>query len=105
MSAPRPPCPPWCTADHEFLASCTSSGSPFFIGSDLTATMSAYARRYPGAGVEVAVNGKLHLGKPREAEALAVLLEQLADATPGQHRDLAGQVRAAAALLGWKEEG
>jgi hypothetical protein len=99
------PCPPWCTADHDrelipgyFETTHGSEGA--FIG-----PASARAVLCPSsedAEVQICVSGRnagsLFLDA-RHAGYLAILVEDLADATPEAHRELAAAIRKAAADL------
>jgi hypothetical protein len=64
------------------------------------AEISARARRSLAFGTHVLVSGisGVHATDAEDAACLATLLDVLASATPEQHRELAVQVRAAAAL-------
>ena len=111
------PCPPWCATDHHreitpgtYLSS--HAGPSTDIGGfrghphDM---ISAVAVQFPSSGrQEVLIRG-YRSGRedpdpstyirPDEAEGLAGLVEQLAGATPAQHRALAAAIRAAAAMI------
>jgi hypothetical protein len=97
----RPPCPPWCSADHVNLNLTACSASAAAIKLPTLATISARARRSFAFGEHVLVSGisGVHATDPEDAACLATLLDVLAEATPEQHRELAAQVRAAAALV------
>lgn len=94
-------CPPWCVTDHDQFS---------FHGS---AQVTVEAPRYRhcrvravrhaahgGPQVQVAAGGVISVPADRAAD-LASLIEQLADATPGQHRALAAAIRQAAAGIAW----
>ena len=105
MTAPgRPACPPWCSASHDDgLLSCSSSASLIHLKNG---SVTAYARRSNALGEHITVAGKrwLHVTEAEDARELAGLVDLLAGATPEQHRDLAAQIRIAAAALGWEED-
>jgi hypothetical protein len=105
-------CPSWCVTDHE-------NAAPGSIREDVhlaaEATVSApggtvracawwggSSRIAPDVFVSLATAAShSHLSvTPADARGLAELLELMAAATPGQHRDLAAAVRQAAAVLG-----
>jgi hypothetical protein len=93
------PCPPWCVTDH---------GKYNFHGSERITVYapqfcSCHVRaiRYSAldhAEIQVAAAGMVSVRSDRAAD-LAAVIEQLADATPGQHRELAAAIRAAAAQI------
>jgi hypothetical protein len=96
-------CPPWCTADHAkihaHMSDPMTSGPP---GEPLVRIVqwgdSRYRSEQPTVSVFKAA-ALVQLGRT-EAEGLADLLEELADGcTPDQLRNLAGEVRAAAAVI------
>jgi 8-oxo-dGTP pyrophosphatase MutT (NUDIX family) len=93
------PCPPWCTADHSRLTACSAPATAITLPNG--AVISARARRSLAFGEHVLVSGisGVHATDPEDAACLATLLDVLAEAAPGQHRELAAQVRAAAALV------
>jgi hypothetical protein len=97
----RPPCQPWCSADHANLnlTACSASAAPVKLPNG--AVISARARRSLAFGEHVLVSGGggVHVTDADDAACLADLLDVLAGATAGQHRELAAQVRAAAALV------
>ena len=89
-------CPPWCVTDH---------GKYSFHGSARIAVAAAEYRtfhvraiQHPGPGHrEIQVGGDcLVYVRSDDAADLAVLIEQLAGATPEQHRELAAAIRQAA---------
>jgi hypothetical protein len=73
---------------------------------DAASTMAAHASQVdhglPETRVMITATAyqPLWLDDPDDARALAGLLDRLALATPQQHRELAAQVRTAAAILG-----
>jgi len=104
------PCPPWCTVDHakvtdaergtvidsHYSAPMTSGGLPW----DVTVKVHQHASRY-GQGtpqVELIRISDLVLLGPGDADALAGLLDALADCPPERLRELAAEVRAAASI-------
>jgi hypothetical protein len=91
------PCPPWCVTDH---------GKYSFHGSErITVEAPQYhlcgarAIKYSGiGGGQIQVSGDGIVALPcSEAGDLAALIEELAAATPAQHRELAAAIRRAAA--------
>jgi hypothetical protein len=98
-------CPPWCTVDHtkagEIIGrACIGGGTG--IGSIWArAFLGPYHGGNPvavvtGAGNEPGQTYHVEL-RPHLAPHLAGLVELLADATPDQHRQLAAEIRHAAA--------
>jgi hypothetical protein len=95
-------CPPWCQVDHDdgkSMSACVGGGG--------SGGGSLWARAILGrCGPLVAVDGvddqdftrsAYTAVSPREAEQLAVFVELLALATPGEHLKLAAAIREAAA--------
>jgi hypothetical protein len=97
----RPECPAWCAVDHAGLklTACSAVAPAITLASG--AVISARARRSLAFGAHVLVSGisGVHATDAEDAACLATLLDVLAEATPEQHRELAAQVRAAAALV------
>jgi hypothetical protein len=117
---PRPECPPWCKRDslHDSGIHLSAAG---FIGEFRDHPGGyAVARAYhldlsdvPGPDQSVTevhvmavdpagadgTDAYLKCGDSGQARQLAALLDFMASATPQQHRDLAGQIRRAAALI------
>jgi hypothetical protein len=93
------PCPPWCVTDH---------GKYSFHGGEQTTVEAPEYRTFhvravqhlvPGQPeIQVAADGiaSVRLG---DAADLAAIIEQLAAATPQQHRQLAAAIRQAAARI------
>jgi hypothetical protein len=105
-------CPPWCATDHDTPQFSDGTGFRSHLGA--RAVIQAAGPRlariaaYPsGNAAGLAVN--VHVIAydepevadgyviPGDPEALALLVELLADATPDQHRELAAAIRKAAA--------
>jgi hypothetical protein len=84
-------CPSWCTRDHGITAAHTAAHGDLGLG------LYAYAFQRPGKRKQVRVGGAA-VTRPHDADALARLIERLADASPEAHRALAEDVRAAARL-------
>jgi hypothetical protein len=91
------PCPPWCVTDHSKYG---------FHGSEtITVEAPQYHQQHVRgvqfpvpAGPQVRVGGGASVYVPSgDAGELAALIEELADATPEQHRELAAAIRQAAA--------
>lgn len=94
MAANKPRrCPSWCEGNHQY-GSMHVSAAPF-VGPGLG--FRAAVHQHPGGRRYVGVGG-MKVKDALEADALARLLVRLADATPEQHRALAGQVRAAGVI-------
>jgi hypothetical protein len=108
----RTPCPPWCTVNHDQAAPGSVRDSVHIAAEASVSTRGGDVRTcawWSGSSLSApdvflslparaGVNGRLSL-PPSDAVGLAELLELLATATPGQHRELARQVRHAAAVL------
>ena len=103
------PCPPWCAVDHDkelFPGYYPRSHGGESLA-DLDAGVSVRACLRPSSGVpDIQVSRHGRPGEcgsfyvaPGDAGPLAALLEQLAGATPEQHRELAAAIRAAANLI------
>jgi hypothetical protein len=87
-------CPKWCASEHEF-SDHHHSDAPWMIVRGIG--LRALAWQFPGKRRHVSLSGVAVTG-PRTADAFARLLDRLADASPEQHRELAGQVRTAAVI-------
>lgn len=90
-------CPSWCAGDHSLTTAHIAANRDLGLG------LYAYALQRPGKRRQVAVGGAA-VTRPHDADALARLIERLADASPEVHRALAEEVRAAA-LLAFGAEG
>ncbi len=118
------PCPPWCATDHEEVHG--EAGTYRFHGgtavrievpgeirgvpdeirarpvhdgtADGTPLVSVSGTRYGRSYGTGGADPHVWLGL-RDAEDLAGLVEMLAAATPDQHRELAGAIRAATAVI------
>lgn len=90
-------CPSWCARAHDLTATHMSAHRNLGLG------LYAYAFQRPGKRRQVAVGGAT-VTRPHDADALARLIERLADASPEAHRALSEQVRAAA-LIAFGAEG
>ncbi len=105
------PCPPWCTSSHERwdghsgdtaridvpgkvrdLPDAFLVGRYQFVAEAEKPQVSVSPLRYGRDGTDPAF-----WMPARDAEGLAVIVELLAAATPGQHRELAAAIRKAAA--------
>ena len=103
------PCPSWCAGNHGEVA-------PTHIGQQREILPGSKYHRICAAAIQqrgpfspigephVLVHGSKYRSRSavlfahlRDAQSLAVIVEILADATPGQHRELAEAIRAAAA--------
>ena len=106
-------CPPWCEADHDRLHVQAHQGSRAAISvpgrhERAADDIGALAIHMPGLDSAVCVNST-RLGEdtspwlpldPRDAVALAAIIDMLAGATPAQHVELADAIRRAAAQCG-----
>ena len=90
------PCPPWCVTDHARYS---------FHGSERITVpapdyrifyVHAIQRMHDRPGIQLAGVGLVSV-RSDDAADLAAIFEQLADATPEQHRGLAAAIRKAAA--------
>lgn len=100
------PCPSWCVTDHDhelIPGSFSDTHDSGKVHAALVAMVSAVL--FPsGDGPEVQVctpaadGGSIFL-PARKAGYLAVLIRELADATPEHHRELAAAIRQAAAVI------
>lgn len=84
-------CPPWCAGRHDVTDTHMAAHRNLGLG------LYAYALQRPGRRRQVAVGGAA-ISSPHDADALARLIEYLADASPEVHRALSEQVRAAALI-------
>lgn len=91
------PCPPWCVTDHSKY---------LFHGAERIPVEApgrgfrARAIQYIPGRTEIQVMGSGIIAvRSGDAADLAALIEQLAGATPGQHRELAAAIRKAAAEI------
>ena len=101
------PCPPWCEIDHDetvgkssIFVSHHTTEVPAISFPDGYVTASAYQNGFSDAPPQIwigSLNGPTTLIDPGQAAVLADLAEMLAGATPDQHRELAAQIRKAAA--------
>lgn len=108
-------CPPWCETDHDTPGNRGvragwhgTDAAPVSTPSGYV-TASAYQNGFNDDPPQVWV-GALGMpggwtAGPADAERLAVLAEQLAGATPGQHREFAAQLRRAAAQVTEADDG
>jgi hypothetical protein len=113
-------CPAWCVVDHETpghgrlyefhggqIARIEVPGA--LAGVPDLICVRPVSDGQPGSGEpHVSVSGTVYGSdlagpnawvRPRDAEDIARLAEMLAGATPGRHRELAAQIRAAAAVI------
>lgn len=93
-------CPPWCVTDHGKYAGFHGSGrvsveAPQYHRVSVRALQHSTDRL---ASVQVLAAGMVQV-PCGDAEDLAAIIEQLAGATPEQHRELAAAIRAAAAQI------
>ena len=91
------PCPSWCVTDHDRFSFHTSET----ITAEAPRYRSCHVRaiRYAthgGPQVQVAADGLIRVDAG-DAGDLAAIIEQLADATPDEHRELAAVIRKTAA--------
>ena len=102
------PCPSWCTVDHgERVGSSQvgyhGTGHPPVHTSSGYVNASAYQDGFSDDAPQIALTclapGGALLVDLRDSDKLAAFVEQLADATPGQHRELAAAIRKAAAVI------
>jgi hypothetical protein len=100
------PCPDWCEMDHGDTAGipATHHGTQpaVIIFDDGYVTASAYQDGFSDAPPQIwigSLNGPPTLIGPGQAPVLADLAEMLAGASPDQHRELAAQLRKAAAAI------
>jgi hypothetical protein len=106
------PCPPWCATDHDTPQFSDGTGFRSHLGARAVIMPAgprlARIAAYPSsgaAGLDVNVHATAYdepevadgYVRPDDPEALALLVELLADATPDQHRELAAAIRKAAA--------
>jgi hypothetical protein len=106
----QPGCPPWCAAHPEAAADLhCSRHDRISLGDAGHGFVEAYAAGYSNEPPAVSVaavmpsdprtSATIWIENPEEAQDLALLLEWLERATPGQHRMLAEQIRAAAKIV------
>lgn len=106
----HPNCPPWCEAHSDAVGDLHCSAHDRIpLGSAGHGFAEAYAVGYgdepPSVSVAAVVpsdprtSATLWIENPEEAQDLAMLVEWLERATPGQHRMLAAQIRAAAKIV------
>jgi hypothetical protein len=102
------PCPPWCEVDHVepvrgIVLGHHGTKAPLIEAGTGYVHASAYHHGFSGAMPQVALSGLDTSGaalvSAEHAEILAVIIGQLADATPDQHRELAAAIRQAAAQI------
>jgi hypothetical protein len=102
------PCPPWCEVDHDttgtsgIRASHHGTEPPVISFRDGYVTASAYQNGFSDEPPQVwigSLNGPTTLIDSGQAAVLADLAEMLAGATPDQHREMAAQIRQAAAQI------
>ena len=102
------PCPPWCEVDHEkpvtragLLAGHHVTRVPVIEAGAGYVHASACQDGFSADAPQIALSARRTHGSVlvgvRYAENLAVIIEQLATATPDQHRELAAVIRQAAA--------
>ena len=90
------PCPPWCVTGHDRFSFHASGGitveAPRY--SSCHVRVIQYAA-HGGPQIQVAADGIIRV-PAGDAGDLAAIIEQLAGATPGEHRELAAAIRSAA---------
>ncbi|HMG62818.1 MAG TPA: hypothetical protein VK599_07710 [Streptosporangiaceae bacterium] len=91
MAEGKSPCPPWCAGKHSLTETHYSAAPRLGLGLYAEAVQRPGGRKLAGAAGVPARN-------EHEAAALAKLIERLAGASPGVHRALEEQVRAAASV-------
>ena len=102
------PCPPWCTVDHDerigsgqFTATYHGTETPVIHTDSGYVNASAYHHGFGDDAPQIALTclapGGALLVDVHDSGKLAAFVEQLADATPEQHRELADAIRKAAA--------
>ena len=106
----QPDCPPWCAAHSDAAADLhCSRHDRISLGDAGHRFVEAYAAGYgeepPAVSVFAVVpsdprsSATIWIENPEEAQDLALLVEWLERATPGQRRMLAEQIRAAAKIV------
>jgi hypothetical protein len=106
----QPDCPPWCAAHSEAAADLhCSRHDRISLGDAGHGFVEAYAAGYgdelPAVSLSAVVpsdprtSATIWIENPEEAQDLALLVEWLERATPGQRRRLAEQIRAAAKIV------
>jgi len=102
------PCPPWCTVDHgelvgSFPLTYHGTRTPVIETPSGYVNASAYHEGFGDAPPQIALTclapGGALLVDAGDSGKLAALVEQLAGATPDQHRELAAAIRQAAAVI------
>ena len=93
-------CPSWCVTDHAQYGFHGGEGITVYAPQFHSCRVRALRYSYPGAppAVEVAASGIFSVS-PGDAGKLADLIEQLATATPEEHRALAAAIRRAAETI------
>ena len=100
------PCPPWCAVDHDVplrghALSYHGTEPPMIHTPSGYLHATAYQDGFSDATPQIALTcmgrGGALLLDARHSDKLAAFVEQLADATPDQHRELAAAIRQAAA--------
>jgi hypothetical protein len=108
------PCPSWCVTDHDTPQFSDGTGFRTHLGARAVIMPAAGPRlariaAYPASDTAGLPEVNVHASAydkpevadgyviPDDPEALALLVELLADATPDQHRELAAAIRKAAA--------
>jgi hypothetical protein len=96
------PCPRWCTADHDEelvpgYFSLVHKAEIARVGGVISRPVLLPARGH--SQVQAGAPGHSLTLDPDDAERAAVLVEELANATPEQHRELATAIRQAAAVI------
>jgi hypothetical protein len=106
----QPNCPIWCAAHSDAAADLHCSRHDHIsLGDAGHGFVAAYAAGYgdepPAVNVAAVmlrdprISATIWIGNPEEAQALALLVEWLELATPGQRQVLAEQIRAAARIV------
>jgi hypothetical protein len=90
-------CPPWCVTDHDRFS--FHGSGPITVEAPQYHSCHVRAIQYAThGGPEIQVAGAGMVPVPAaHAEDLAAVIEQMADATPDEHRELAAAIRQAAA--------
>jgi hypothetical protein len=92
-------CPQWCVTDHDRFS--FHGSGPVTVEAPQHRTCHVRAVQYAAGGgplVQVAADGTIRVPAD-DAGDLAAVIEQLAGATPEQHRELAAAIRKAAAQV------
>ena len=108
------PCPPWCVTDHSEQRHGPSAGyhgseSPLIHTPSGYVNATAYQNGFSDDEPQIAVtclNGPAGclMTAVRDAGFLAATVEDLAEATPEQHREFAAAIRQAAAVITGAED-